>query len=563
MSAEMLPAALLKRRARRVRPSVYASAGSDEPHLLELCGLVGARVIETDGTCDPHRPSDRLLLGMKGSISEFGFGMIRARMRDARHGKALRGVSTIDAIVDMPVNSHEILRYLKAPEGACLEFKEAKGGFHFEKLVEYVVALANTGGGKVILGVTDRRPRQIVGTQAFPEPGRTEAGLFDRLGHHVPIEECLHEGHRILIVHVPAREPGSIWEDRGVAWWRAGDALVPLTNNQRFLIFLEAAPDFSAQLCSDATLADLDPDAIANFRFRWAAKAKTDRILNLSDEQLLADTELMADGKLTYAALILFGTRAGLGKHLARSEIVFEYRSNDLPGPAQDRQEYREGFLLCHDAIWNRINLRNDNQSYQDRFFRIDVPTFDEEVTREAILNAVCHREYHLEGSVFVRQYSRRLEIINPGGFPNGITVQNILDEQRPRNRRLADAFARCGLVERAGQGMDLIFERTIRHSKALPDFERSGASSSYGLHDSTLSKEFEFGSQANGANLAHIEVQNPGNLLIYLGIQCPKQGQVIQNNRPSQRDEGERRSATEGVASLGGFLALRTGRAA
>ena len=56
-----------------------------------------------------------------------------------------------------------------------------------------------------------------------------------------------------------------------------------------------------------------------------------------------------------------------------------------------------------YDAIWNQINLRNDNQSYQDRFFRIDVPTFDEEVAREAILNAVCHREYRLEGSVFVR----------------------------------------------------------------------------------------------------------------------------------------------------------------
>ena len=142
----------------------------------------------------------------------------------------------------MPITSHEILCYLQAPEGTCFEFKEAKGGFHFEKLVEYVVALANAGGGKIILGVTDRRPRQIVGTQAFAEPGRTEAGLFDRLGHQVPIEECLHEGHRLLIVHVPAREPGSVWEDRGVAWSRAGDAVVPLTNNQRFLIFLEAAP---------------------------------------------------------------------------------------------------------------------------------------------------------------------------------------------------------------------------------------------------------------------------------------------------------------------------------
>jgi predicted HTH transcriptional regulator len=107
--------------------------------------------------------------------------------------------------------------------------------------VEYVVALANAGGGKIILGVTDKRPRNVVGTHAFAEPGRAEAGLFERLQHRVPIEEVTHEGHRLLIVTVPSREPGMVWEDRGVAWSRAGDALVPLSDHQRRLIYLEAA----------------------------------------------------------------------------------------------------------------------------------------------------------------------------------------------------------------------------------------------------------------------------------------------------------------------------------
>lgn len=62
--------------------------------------------------------------------------------------------------------------WLKAPEGTRLEFKSATGGFHFDKLVDYCVALANEGGGAILLGVTDRRPRQVVGTQAFREPGR-------------------------------------------------------------------------------------------------------------------------------------------------------------------------------------------------------------------------------------------------------------------------------------------------------------------------------------------------------------------------------------------------------
>jgi ATP-dependent DNA helicase RecG len=90
---------------------------------------------------------------------------------------------------------------------------------------------------------------------------------------------------------------------------------------------------------------------------------------------------------------------------------------------------------------------------------------------REALLNAVAHRDYRLGGSVFVRQYARRLELVSPGGFPPGITTENIVDQQNPRNRRLAEALAQGGLIERSGQGMNLMVERAIRQSKALPSF--------------------------------------------------------------------------------------------
>ncbi|MFH1929589.1 MAG: ATP-binding protein [Chloroflexota bacterium] len=74
-------------------------------------------------------------------------------------------------------------------------------------------------------------------------------------------------------------------------------------------------------------------------------------------------------------------------------------------------------------------------------------------------------------GSVFVRQFPRRLEIVSPGGFPPGITEENILWQQIPRNRRIAEVFAKCGLVERAGQGMNRMFEECIKETKPLPDF--------------------------------------------------------------------------------------------
>lgn len=365
--------------------------------------------------------------------------------------------------------------WLDAPEGRQLEFKSATGGFHFDKLVDYCVAIANEGGGWIILGVTDRRPRQVVGTAAFAEPGRTEAGLHQRLGHRISVEEFLHHGQRVVIVHVPARLPGTAWNVDGRYLKRAGDDLATLGDAELRAMFAETGPDFSAEL-SQAAPSDLAPEALAEFRNRWGRRSGNPRISAMSDEQLLHDAELLVDGRVTHAALILLGTRASLGRHLAQAEIIFEYRSSEASGPAQDREEYREGFLLFHDRLWQKINLRNDRQSYQDGLFRYDIPTFDETPVREALLNAVTHRDYRLGGSVFIRQFARRLEVTSPGGFPPGITPENILDWQNPRNRRLAEALSRCGLIERSGQGLNLMVESAIRQSKPLPSFAGSSA---------------------------------------------------------------------------------------
>lgn len=369
----------------------------------------------------------------------------------------------------------DVARWLTEPEGERLEFKEARRGFHFDTLVDYCVALANAGGGKILLGVTDARPRRVVGSEAFTEPGRTESGLYDRLRHRVPVEEVIVEGRRVLVVHVPPRLPGTAWQHNGRYLTRAGDALVPILATELALMFAEAGPDHSAQTVN-AGLGALSPTAVAEFRRRWSRKAGNARILEWDDAELLANAELIVDGKLTIAALVLLGSRESLGRHLAQAEIVFEYRSSEAAGPAQERIELREGFLAIHDALWERINLRNDRQSYQDDLFRYEVPTFDEVAVREALLNAIAHRDYRLPGSVFVRQFARRLEVVSPGGFPAGITPENIVDQQQPRNRRLAEALGKCGLIERAGQGLDLMVESAIRQSKPLPDFTGSAA---------------------------------------------------------------------------------------
>jgi ATP-dependent DNA helicase RecG len=366
--------------------------------------------------------------------------------------------------------------WLAAPEDGHLEFKEANNRYDFEELVKYCVALANEGGGQMILGVTDARPRRVVGSQAFNNLERTKQGLIERLRLRIEAEEFMHPGGRVLIFHAPARPIGMPIQYGGAYWMRAGGSLATMTPDMLKAIFAEASPDFSAEPCAKATLADIDAAAMEDFRGRWQRKSGNAELAKLSHEQLLADAELLVDGQLNFAALILLGTRGALGKHLAQSEVIFEYRSSEGSVPFQQRVEHRQGFFSFYDALWNAINLRNDAQSYQDGLFRFEFPTFSEGVVREAILNAIGHRDYRLGGSVFVKQFPRHLEIISPGGFPPGITPENILDQQNPRNRRLAEAFARCGLIERSGQGMNRMFEDTIRQSKPLPNFAGSDA---------------------------------------------------------------------------------------
>lgn len=366
--------------------------------------------------------------------------------------------------------------WMKADEDEHIEFKEAKQRYDFEELVKYCVALANEGGGKMILGVTDRVPRQVVGTHAFQNLERTKEGIIDRIHLRIDAEEIVHPQGRVLSFHVPSRPIGMPVHYEGRYFMRAGGSLSPMLPDMLKRIFDEAEPDFTANVCPRATLDDLDPKAVEDLRIRWVKRSGNKDLRTLSVEQLLSDSELLTRDGLTYAALVLLGTREALGRLLAQAEIVFEYRSSDATGPAQDRREFRQGFFSCYDDLWSLINLRNDRQHFQYGLFVLDIPTFSEAAVRETILNAVSHRDYRMGGSVFIRQYPRRLEIVSPGGLPPGITTENILWEQAPRNRRIAETLGRCGLVERSGQGMNRIFEACIKEGKPMPDFSHTDA---------------------------------------------------------------------------------------
>lgn len=368
-------------------------------------------------------------------------------------------------------NPITIKELLEVKEGEQFQFKEAKKRFDANEAVRCCCALANCGGGRLVFGITDKRPRQVVGSAAFEQPERTRRGLIDKLKVMVDFQIYDYEGKRVLVFEVAGRPAGLPVQADGVAWWYEGDSLIPMPEKIRRRIYEETGFDFSGSVCAAADMSDLDENAIETFRTRWIEKSGNKRLGSLSVEQLLRDCEAVTEDGITYAALALFGKRKSLGKYLPQAEIIFEYRSSEASGPASQREEFRVGFFACYDRLWELINLRNNKQHYQEGFFVYDIPTFNERVVREAILNAVSHRNYQMGGSVFIRQYQDRLVVESPGGFPNGISLDNILDRQVPRNRRIAEILALCGLVERSGQGMNLIYELSIKEAKQLPDF--------------------------------------------------------------------------------------------
>ncbi len=365
----------------------------------------------------------------------------------------------------------ELKQWMSQNENEQLEFKEAKSSFEFDNLVNYCVALANENGGTLVLGVSDKSPRKIVGSSAFPDLERTKLSLMERLHLRVEASAIQDDDGRVVIFQVPSRPIGTPIQYKGCYWMRSGESLVPMTADQLKRIFAESGPDYSAELCPGTTINDLDAMAIKRFRELWARKTGIGDIQQWSSEQLLGDSELFVEGQATYAAIALLGTSRAVARHLSQSEVIFEYRSSESSIPYQQRKEYRQGFLLYDVDLWQTINLRNEIQQHRDGLFVWDIHTFNEAVVREAILNAICHRDYRLHGSVFVRQFPRMIEIVSPGGFPPGITAENILFRQFPRNRRIAEALSKCGLVERSGQGADRMFVESIRESKPRPDF--------------------------------------------------------------------------------------------
>ena len=344
----------------------------------------------------------------------------------------------------------------------------------------YIVALANEKGGKLVLGMADHYPHEVVGSDfAEGEVGNLEDGIYSRLGIRVKAEELYENDLRVLVIDVPSRPIGRLLKFEGVALMRVGESLREMSDTEMFSILSEQEPDFSAKICDGLKTKDLDKTAINILKQKYSAKQENPIFQTLSTSQLLSDLDLTQGNKLTYAALILLGNTESIKKFLPQNKITIEFRTNPVSIEYSARKEFQEPLFVEIDHVWDYVNQPASNplQHYQDGPYIYDIPSYNEKTIREALLNAICHRSYLIHSDVVVKQSPELLEITNAGGFPIGVDLENILTTNSvPRNKLLCEVLQKTGLIERSGQGVDKMFYQSVIEGKALPSYANTDA---------------------------------------------------------------------------------------
>jgi len=276
------------------------------------------------------------------------------------------------------------------------------------------------------------------------------------------------------VVHVPSRQKGQIFSFHGKYLTRVGEELIEMGQVEIKNILNETSNDYSAEIL-DLGIEALDSDAIDVVRSMYKNKNSGNVLVEkITDSQFLGDLGLLKKDKINNCALLLLGKESVIRDFIPNAEIIFEYRNNPDEIKYVDRLNLRKPLILSLKELWEKINIRNYTIQLSEGLIRRNISAFNEDVMREAILNAVVHRDYKLPASIFILQDPSQIVFKNPGGFLAGITPDNIYKKSEWRNRRLAETLEKVGLVERSGQGADLIFEKTIKEGKGIPNYSES-----------------------------------------------------------------------------------------
>lgn len=375
-------------------------------------------------------------------------------------------------------------RIVPCKETLTVEFKSEIKKYADNDLFEDVVAFANTEGGDLYLGIEDD------GTITGVHPDHSNPvtlGAYIANNTIPPVStrcEIIEEDKPVLKITVPKSYGGIVATRSGKILRRRmkidnTPENVPMypTEMATRLSDLRLL-DYSTMVVLEGSISDIDPLEVERLRRIVLAYKGDKALLELDDGELLKALGFTREQNgivyPTIAGILMVGKVPSIKKHVPTGISSFQV----LEGTnVRVNEDYTLPVLAAIEKIIAHAEVWNPEQELEMGLFRMPAPEFDKRALREAIVNAFCHRDYSIMGRVRVAITDEGLTIANPGGFIEGVTIENLLTaEPHGRNQLLADALKRVGLAEKTGRGIDRIYEGSLIYGRHLPDYSNSTA---------------------------------------------------------------------------------------
>ncbi|MBQ8562732.1 MAG: putative DNA binding domain-containing protein [Firmicutes bacterium] len=364
-----------------------------------------------------------------------------------------------------------------------VEFKSDLKRYPDREIVEEIVGMTNAEGGNLYLGIEDdATPTGVHETHKDPVGVAALIANMTVPAISVRAEIIQQNGREIMKIEVPmsrtivATSGGKILRRRLNSEGKPEN--VPMYPYEMPSRLSELSLlDYSAQSLSGATLDDLDPNERVRLRKIIQNRQGGEKnLLQLTDEEMDRALRLVTeqDGQYvpTVTGMLLIGKEERLKKLMPTLRTDFQV----LEGTTVRMNETMFCPLLdVFERIETYVNAWNPEREMEYGLFRLPIPEFDRNAFREGLVNAFCHRDYTMLGSVRVLIDDEGMTISSPGGFIDGVNLKNLLTvEPHGRNQVLADALKRVGLAEKTGRGIDRIYEGSIIYGRPWPDFSET-----------------------------------------------------------------------------------------
>jgi ATP-dependent DNA helicase RecG len=339
-----------------------------------------------------------------------------------------------------------------------------------------MVAFANSRGGTILVGVSDRRPRQVVGvhwSQDLVEQIQ-DAARSTQPPLQVEVERRSIDGHDVACIHVGPLTRGWVQTGDGRLLVRAGPTNRALVGDELLRFVRERAADpVEDEPVPGVEMDDLRPELVRQFVQARLGQSRVNLFAAARDLGLVT-----ADGNVRLATLLMFGRNP---QHRNRRFGIVLSRfegSVDAGARLRDRRELSGPLPMLVAQADQRIYDEMRRDAVVRGLVREEVPEYPPVALREALVNAVGHRDYSLRGAaVEVRLYDDAVEVESPGTLAGYVTVENLREAQYSRNERIMDALQRLGLVEEAGQGIDRMIAEMEDALLDPPQFEERSTS--------------------------------------------------------------------------------------